>query len=255
MTKTLSSGPAGSPRPSVNAPARGSRRRAPYVLAAGAVLGAGLLLTGCGLGNIAGPTKQAEQAYDVTGDVGVLRVDSDSGAIVVTESRRSGVHVTETLHWKSTKPATSHPVSGGTLRLEHKCEGDWGCDVDYKIEIPRGLDVRLETGSGDITLRSLTGELQARTGSGVIDARDLGGGRAVAETGSGDVELRFATAPRNVEVDTGSGDGVVHVPQESYHVTLDTGSGSHTLELPNDAASPRRIIVRTGSGDAKVLKA
>ncbi|MEV6984346.1 DUF4097 family beta strand repeat-containing protein [Sphaerisporangium sp. NPDC051017] len=226
-----------------------------FVMAAGTVLGVGLLLTGCGLRNIAGPSEQAVQTYDVTGDVGALRVDSDSGAIVVTGSERSGVRVTETLHWKSTKPATSHPLRDGTLTLDHECHGDWGCDIDYKIEIPSGVDVRLETGSGDITLRSVTGKLEAKTGSGIIDGRGLGAARAVAETGSGNVELRFATVPENVEVDTGSGDGVVHVPQESYHVTLDTGSGSHTLEVANDAASPRRIIVRTGSGDAKVLKA
>jgi hypothetical protein len=225
------------------------------VIVAGAALGTGLLLTGCGLQNVASPTKESTQAYDMTGKVAALRVDSGSGAIVVTESDRTAVHVTETLHWKGTKPTTRHPIEGDTLRLGYTCpRGDWGCGVDYQVEIPRGLKVKVDTGSGDITLRALSADLQASTGSGTIDANGLAGKRAVAETGSGDVELRFTVAPDDVKVGTGSGTGVVRVPQGTYHVTTDTGSGDRRIEVTSDESSPRRIVVKTGSGDAQVLK-
>jgi hypothetical protein len=226
------------------------------VIAAGAVLGAGLLLTGCGLQNVASPTKEATQDYDVAGKVAALSVRTGSGAVVVNESDRQGFHVTETLHWKGGKPTTRHPVSGDTLRLDYRCpHGDWGCGVDYEIEVPRGTQVKVDSGSGDITLRALSGELRASTGSGTIDANGLGGKRAVAETGSGDVELRFTGVPDDVKVDTGSGTGIVRVPQGTYHVTTDTGSGDRKVEVTSDYSSPRRIVVKTGSGDAKVLKA
>jgi putative adhesin len=227
------------------------------VIAAGAVLGAGLLLTGCGLQNIGAPTKEEAKSYDLTEKVSVLRVDSGSGDIVVTESARTGLHVTETMHWKGDKPTTRHPVSGDTVSLSYDCSDsvDWGCDVDYQVEVPRGMRVKVDTGSGDITLRAVSGELSAKTGSGTIDARELGGKKAVAETGSGDVELRFTGTPDDVNVGTGSGTGIVRVPDGTYNVTTQSGSGDKKIEVTSDKASPRRIVVKTGSGDAKVLKA
>ncbi|WP_424535243.1 DUF4097 family beta strand repeat-containing protein [Sphaerisporangium viridialbum] len=225
------------------------------MIAAGAVLGTGLLLTGCGLQNIGTPTKEETKSYDLDGKVAVLRVQSGSGAIVVNGSDRPGLHVTETLHWKADKPATRHPISGDVLTLDYQCPGgDWGCGVDYEVEVPRGMRVKLDTGSGDITLRTLSGEVDAKTGSGTIDANGLAGKKAVAETGSGDVELRFTGVPDDVNVRTGSGAGIVRVPQGAYHVTTDTGSGERKVEVTSDDSSPRRIHVRTGSGDVQVLK-
>ncbi|WP_214414317.1 DUF4097 family beta strand repeat-containing protein [Sphaerisporangium fuscum] len=227
-----------------------------HVIAAGTALGAGLLLTGCDLKSIGGPTEQATQSYDVAGKVATLRVDSGSGEIVVNESGRTGIHVTETLHWRSSKPTTRHPVEGDALRLDSTCShGDFACSVDYTVEIPHGLQVRVDTGSGAITLRALSGEVKASTGSGDIDANGLGGKQVTARTGSGDVDLRFAAVPDNVTVDSGSGAGVVRVPQNTYNVTAWTGSGEKRVDVDNDAGSPRRISVKTGSGDAKVLKA
>ncbi|MDH2425125.1 DUF4097 family beta strand repeat-containing protein [Sphaerisporangium sp. TRM90804] len=225
------------------------------LIAAGAVLGAGLILSGCGLQHIASPTKEETKTYDVTGTLGVLHVKSGSGTIVVSESSRSSVKVVETMHWKGDKPVTRHPVDGGTLLLDYNCgENDWGCGVDYRVEVPRGLRVNADSGSGDITLRALSGEVHAKAGSGAIDANGLGGKRAIAETGSGDVELRFTTTPDDVKVGTGSGTGAVWVPQGTYHVTTSTGSGSRQVEVTTDESAPRRIVVKTGSGDAKVLK-
>ncbi|MFC6084656.1 DUF4097 family beta strand repeat-containing protein [Sphaerisporangium aureirubrum] len=226
------------------------------VIAAGAVLCAGILLSGCGLSTIASPTKSETKGYDVTGSVTALDVEAGSGAIVVVGSSRTGVRVTETLHWKGDRPAAAHPVDGGTLRLSYECKGDdWACGVDYRVEVPEGMRVRVKTGSGDITLRAIGGDLDAFTGSGEIDANQLAGKRAIAETGSGDVELRFAGVPDDVQVSTGSGTGVVRVPSGSYQVTANTGSGDRTVDVSTDDVSPHRIVVKTGSGDAKVLKA
>lgn len=252
----------GEPAPGVRPafrPATIGRMRLRNVIAAGAVLGTGLLLTGCGLQNIGAPTQEQAQSYDVSGKVKALQVDSGSGDVVVAESDRGSIHVTETIHWKSKdgKPVTRHPVTGDTVTLSFDCPSDvdWNCDVDYKIEVPRGTRMKLDSGSGDITLRSVTGELAAKTGSGTIDAKDLGGKKAVAETGSGDVELRYLSVPDDVTVGTGSGTGTVRVPQNTYDVTAKTGSGDRKIEVTNDPSSPRKIVVRTGSGDAMVLKA
>ncbi|GII78303.1 hypothetical protein Sru01_32850 [Sphaerisporangium rufum] len=238
-------------RPAATGPSRGRRSLA----AAGAVLGAALLLSGCGLRSLASPAQEKVQTYDVGGRLTMLKVDSGSGAIVVDQTGRSGVRVTETVHWTDDPPRTRHPVDGGTLTLDYDCPRDeWRCGVDYKIEIPRDLRVDLHTGSGDITLRAVSGELKAVTGSGEIGGSALTARRASAETGSGDVELRFATAPGTAELRTGSGSAIVRVPQDTYDVTARTGSGQKVVEVGTSASATRRIVVQTGSGDAKVLK-
>ncbi|WP_204043302.1 DUF4097 family beta strand repeat-containing protein [Acrocarpospora phusangensis] len=216
---------------------------------AGAVIGSTLVLTGCGMDFSFGRAQSVEE-YDITDKVTVLTVDTGSGDVVVSESDRSGIKVTETLHYRGDKPTDGHQVSGNTLELAYDCSD---CAVDYRVEVPRGLNVKVDTGSGTITLRALTGPIDVSTGSGDIEASDLSGRTAVADTGSGDVELRFDSAPDQTQVSTGSGEGVVYVPNGAYNVTLETGSGNRTVEVAQDPAAAKKIHIKTGSGDVKVL--
>jgi hypothetical protein len=217
---------------------------------AGAVLGSALVLTACDF-NTAFAENQDTLSYDVMDKVTVLETHTGSGDIVVNESDRSGIRVTETLHWRGDKPTDGHSVNGETLTLKYDCDN---CSVDYRVEVPRGLDVKLDTGSGTLTLRSLTGPVKVSTGSGDVDANGLAGKRVTADTGSGDIELTFAGVPDRVEVETGSGDGTVWVPSATYQVTTETGSGHRKVEVDQDVSSPHTVVVKTGSGDAKVLK-
>nr|WP_170317304.1 DUF4097 family beta strand repeat-containing protein [Acrocarpospora corrugata] len=216
---------------------------------AGAVIGSTLVLTSCGMDLNFGRTQSVED-YDVSDKVSSLVVDAGSGDVVVSESDRSGVKVTETLHYRGDKPTDGHRVSGDTLELSYDCSD---CAIDYRVEVPRGLNVTVDTGSGTITLRSLTGPLDVSTGSGDIEATGLTARTAVAKTGSGDVQLKFTSAPDQTEVSTGSGEGIVHVPKGPYHVTMETGSGEQTVQVTQDPAAARKIFIKTGSGDAKVL--
>jgi DUF4097 and DUF4098 domain-containing protein YvlB len=226
------------------------------MIVAGVALGAALTLTACGtdidLGKVGFGGEQAVQSYDVTDAITALHANTGAGEIVVNESDRTGVHVTETLHWRGEKPQNGHRVDAGTLTLRYQCDD---CAVDYRVEVPKGLDVKIDSGSGTITLRQLTGPVSAATGSGDIEARGLTGRQVTATTGSGEVKLRFAAAPDNVRVETGSGDGVVWVPSGSYNVTTNAGSGDKEISVVQDPSSPRTVVVKTGSGDARVLKA
>jgi hypothetical protein len=222
-------------------------------LVAGALLGAVLVLSGCEFALDFRDRQQDVVSYDVTGKVTALDVATGSGDIVVTESDRSGVHVTETIHWRGgDRPTTEHPVNGGTLTLRHHCDG-MSCGVDYKVEIPAGLTAKLDTGSGTITLRGLTGGVSATSGSGDIEAGNLGARQFAGDTGSGDVEAKFTVIPDRVEIKTGSGDVAAYLPKGSYDVTTETGSGEETVEVVRDPSSPRKITLKTGSGDARVL--
>ncbi|GAA3124473.1 DUF4097 family beta strand repeat-containing protein [Streptosporangium carneum] len=225
------------------------------VIVAGALLGSVLVLSGCRLDVGLGERNQAVVSYDVGDAVTALEAYTGAGDIVVNESDRSGVRVTETIRWngdKADQPKTEHPVDGGTLTLRHDCSN---CTIDYKVEVPKGLKATLESGAGDVTLRSLTGEVDATATSGDIEAGALGTKKLVATTGAGNVEIRFAVVPERVEVETGAGDATLWLPKGSYNVSAKTGAGDRTVNVDKDPSSQSSVSVQTGAGDAKVLPA
>ncbi|WP_336209233.1 DUF4097 family beta strand repeat-containing protein [Nonomuraea sp. LPB2021202275-12-8] len=212
------------------------------------------LLAGCG---IAGPLQEDTASYDVTEKVTALQVETDAGDIEVIESDRQGIHVTERITWRKNKPVTSHGTRGGTLTLAFTCPGGWmgdaGCDVGYQVEIPRGLRVKAVSDSGKVTLQDLSGDVEANSDSGTIEAEGLTGKQVATKTDSGDITLTFTAQPGKVETKTDSGTSVVRVPQGPYKVALTTDSGNKKIDTVHDPAAPRSITMSSDSGDVEVL--
>lgn len=164
---------------------------------------------------------------------------------------------------------------GGVVSIDADCPGiSFLCSVEARLLVPagtvlvartgsgsvtvRGLrgGVDAETGSGDVRLAGVGGELvRAETGSGSITGRDLTASTLIGDTGSGDVELAARRAPESVEADTGSGDVELTVPDVGYRIATDTGSGDQRVDVRPDPRSPRRLRVDTGSGDVTVRPA
>jgi DUF4097 and DUF4098 domain-containing protein YvlB len=129
-----------------------------------------------------------------------------------------------------------------------------------RIEAPAGLDVRIETGSADITadtelgqariatgsgdieLTRVTGRLDVKAGSGDVEVDDAVGAVAIS-TGSGDVEIRSAGSA--VAVSTGSGD--VQIGEVGGPMRAKVGSGDITIEKVRDHS-----VATSGSGDVRV---
>ncbi|MEU7743780.1 DUF4097 family beta strand repeat-containing protein [Nonomuraea sp. NPDC049158] len=224
------------------------------IVIAGGLLASALLLTGCGLKDLAGPTNQDTVTYQVTDKVAKLQLKSGSGDTVLTEYDGAAVRVTETLHWRNDKPKAEHKVDGDTLSVFYSCPKGWdSCSVDYKIEVPKGLQVDAEAGSGDIAMRQLTGQIEANAGSGDVDASGLGTKKIFAEAGSGSIDLKFAVVPDSVELKSGSGDATLRVPAGAYDVKTQVGSGDVQVSVDKDPASPHKVSLTTGSGDVSVL--
>ncbi|HEX4814012.1 MAG TPA: DUF4097 family beta strand repeat-containing protein [Nonomuraea sp.] len=221
---------------------------------AGGLLASAVLLTGCGLTSIAGPRNQEVVSYDVTDKVTRLRLDAQEGDAVIIEGAGAAVRVVETHRWSGgDQPKARHRVEGGVLLVDHDCSGWSSCSVDYKIEIPKGLPLDLDSGSGNLTLRGLTGDLRIHVGSGDVDASGLSVKNVVAEAGSGNIDLRYAAAPGNAKIEVGSGDIVLNVPDGAYAVSTDTGSGAADVKVKKDAAAPNKLSLASGSGDISVL--
>ncbi|MGW0807934.1 DUF4097 family beta strand repeat-containing protein [Nonomuraea sp. NPDC002799] len=220
------------------------------------LLGLAAVSAGCGIG----PTQTDTVSYDVTDEVTALRVEADSGTIEVVESDRRGVHVSERLTWSKDKPKTRHAVQGGTLALAFECPATWGpgaigmsCDVSYQVEVPKGLRVNVRSDSGTLTLKNLSGALDATTDSGTIEASGLTGKQVVTHTDSGDMTLTFTGQPDKVSTTTDSGSTAIHVPEGPYHVVTKTDSGGRNVKVADDPSAQRSITLSSDSGDLEVL--
>ncbi|MFC4005657.1 DUF4097 family beta strand repeat-containing protein [Nonomuraea purpurea] len=222
---------------------------------AGGLLASALLLSGCGLANVAVSSSQDTVSYEVTEKVTKLQLKSNSGEALITETDGGAIRVTETLRWRGDdKPRPEHKVEGQALFVTYDCPSNWGsCGVDYKIEVPKGLAVDLDSGSGNLTLRGLTGPVNLHAGSGDVDATGLAGKKMFADVGSGQTELKYSSPPDSAEVKTGSGDVTLNVPDGAYDVKTDVGSGDAKISVKNDASSQHKISLTSGSGNVSVL--
>ncbi|WP_156325497.1 DUF4097 family beta strand repeat-containing protein [Nonomuraea sp. SBT364] len=220
------------------------------------LLGLVAVSAGCGTG---GSLTEDAVSYDVPGKVAALHVEADSGTVEVVESDRRDIRVTERLSWLRDKPKARHEVRGDTLELSFACPTTWGwgalgasCDVSYHIEVPRGLRVKASSDSGNLTLTNLSGDWEATTDSGAIEAGGLTGGQVATETGSGDVNLVFAGPPDQVTTITDSGRTVIQVPQGSYDIVARTDSGRKNIRPASVPSARRTIMLSSDSGDLEV---
>ncbi|MGW6706024.1 DUF4097 family beta strand repeat-containing protein [Streptomyces sp. NPDC054956] len=238
--------------------------------ATAAALAAGLLLTGCSIGSLAGPRKTASADTTVAEAIGSVDVsDARSGSIEVTPGSGPGVTVRRTVHYRGDAvPEPAQRVADGVLTLTNGSCGD-RCSIDYRLEVPASATVRLdgssgrvtvtgvaaaevETSSGSVRVDRIAGPLKIRTSSGSIDAQNLGGAGADARSESGDVRLAFAKAPSSVAVETSSGEAQLKLPRAPYALDVSTTSGERDVTLPADPSAAARLAVRTTSGDIRI---
>ena len=115
--------------------------------------------------------------------------------------------------------------------------------------------VTIETGSGDVTAAGLSGpHVTVSTGSGSIGIAGLAGARVSVSTGSGDIALTFTRVPVHVRVSASSGSVTLVLPPgpARYQVNATTDSGSRTVQVPQTSAPAHVITVTAGSGDISI---
>jgi hypothetical protein len=95
--------------------------------------------------------------------------------------------------------------------------------LDLEVEVPAGLHLRIDDGSGSITVRSVAG-LELEDGSGSIDVSDVAGDLEI-DDGSGEIEVLGIGG--SVVIDDGSGQ--IEVTGVGGDVRVDDGSGDIDL--------------------------
>jgi DUF4097 and DUF4098 domain-containing protein YvlB len=113
---------------------------------------------------------------------------------------------------------------------------------DVSLEVVGG-DALVETGSGDVVMEAAHGSLRVKSGSGDIEVEQLHG-TSLITTGSGDVEL--GRADREVQVKSGSGD--LRLKEAHTDVALTTASGDLVVGVMHQGA----LAAKNVSGDIRV---
>ncbi|MFJ7072962.1 DUF4097 family beta strand repeat-containing protein [Streptomyces sp. NPDC098781] len=249
--------------------------RAAAVAGAVVVLVAGLAACGAS----AGDDKEPEhRSFELTGRT--LTVDSDDSAleIVAADSHKAGtVAVTR---WFEGSVAigsdlkVTWSMKDDRLVLREKCSGMIAdCSAKHRIEVPRGVTVKVEDGDGSVRARGFrdplsirtgdgavhvtdsSGPLDLRTGDGSVRVSDVSSRQVRAQTGDGSVRLELGTVPDRVDTRSGDGSVTIELPRATYRVTTQTGDGSVDVSVPRDDSSAHRVSAHTGDGKVTVRTA
>ncbi|MFJ6561063.1 DUF4097 family beta strand repeat-containing protein [Streptomyces sp. NPDC091412] len=232
--------------------------------------------TACG-GSAEDDTSPERHSFALRGDT--LTVDSDDSALEIVAAGSAKPGTVEVTRWfrgsvlVGNDPRVTWSMKDDRLVLRMKCSGFVAdCSAKHRIEVPRGIAVKVEDGDGSVRARGFKDALSIRTGDGSVHVTDSTGPlelrsgdgtvraevssrRVRATTGDGSVRLELAIVPDRVETRSGDGSISVVLPHAAYRVTTKTGDGSVDVSVPRNDASSHVVSATTGDGRITVRTA
>ena len=248
-------------------------RTRPVVVRTGLAAGVVVVLVGgvAACGNSAGDDKDPDhRSFALTGHT--LTVDSDDSALEIVAADGNPAGKVEVTRWFQgtvaigKDPKVSWKMEDDRLTLRMKCSGVVAdCSAKHRIEVPRGVTVKVEDGDGSVRARGFQDALSIRTGDGSVHVTDSTGPlevhtgdgsvhaavssrRVRAETGDGSVDLELGAVPDLVDSRSHDGSVTVALPRATYRVTTETGDGSVDVSVPRSDSSSHVVSARTGDG-------
>ena len=205
---------------------------------------------------------------------GTVNFSVDSGAVTVSQTAGDRLVATGTAHYSLVHSAVIRQVTASGVSVSSQCRFVTGqCSFDYRVGLPAGVHTVLANGSGNLTLRGLSGYVNAADGSGNIGGTGLSGPQVALEAGSGNITisglasadvsasngsgnttLTFAKVPRRVTVNASSGNVQIVLPRGRtlYQVHAVASAGNTVIHVPRSSVSPYVINVNAGSGNITV---
>jgi hypothetical protein len=213
-----------------------------------------------------------------------LHLSTSSGDITIKKSSNGETNVNVRYTYDEKDFQIIMEEADGRLILEEKFErGSYSGNSSWTLEVPDNVTMKLNTGSGDLVINELTGNIKSNSGSGNIELTAVKG-ELDFNTGSGDVELenmdgqldlntgsgnitlrnskgsydlnagsgdiRFDKVSGDFQVNTGSGDIKANSVSIAGNSKFNTGSGNATVSLAAELKSS--ISINSGSGDSKL---
>ena len=207
----------------------------------------------------AGPedyTEVRDLSLDATG-LQEFSIDAGAGSLDVTGVQgRTDIVVTATITVEDKDEEDAREMLEKRLVLTLERRGDeaelksvfrdtWGWDanaiVDLDVHMPAGVGLRVDDGSGSVTIMDVTSDILVDDGSGTVTVTNAGA--VTIDDGSGSISVIGAAG--NVHVDDGS--GTIEIRGVDGSVRIDDGSG--TIRV--DDVEHDLIIEDDGSGSLK----
>ncbi len=186
-------------------------------------------------------------------------VETSGDDVVIRSPTRHGWH----FHWGRSPDARVTVVMPGSMKLDYRLGSG-----DFHFDNPSAkVDVKGESGSGDVHFKGDPGRLHLSAGSGDMEvASGADSGPVSAHTGSGDVEFSgsattlslgtgsgdvtaTAAVTKAAKLGSGSGDIVVHWKKVAAGASIHGGSGSGDLLMYFPPSTVIGGKISTGSGD------
>jgi DUF4097 and DUF4098 domain-containing protein YvlB len=211
-------------------------------------------------------------ALSISNIAGDIQVDGGSGSSIVIDAVKSVEDEDEADLLRSIEVDVSQLGNRVRVSTEHtgrggRHGGHGSVTVSYRVTVPRGTEVEIQSVSGSVRLtgvngaanaQSVSGDVQVREVSELVQAKSVSGGvlverarssrRAEIESVSGDVEVRGIEAA-DLTVSSVSGD-VSLLDVSSRRASLESVSGE--LQYSGSIAPSGRYDFQSHSGDVVI---
>lgn len=208
------------------------------------------------------------------GPVRSVEIDVEVGRVEVVPAGGQEATITRTRRYLVGAPETSESLVEGVLLIQARCEAliAAGCSVDYRVEAPAGVPVRVRTERGSVSVTDMTGPVDVDAGAGNVrltrtrgplkvdtSAGNVEGVDIVAQfldvtTGAGRIRLAVAEPPGRLGLTTGAGNIDVSLPatEGGYRVAADAGAGKADVSVEQNEGGSRAVTATTGGGNIRV---
>src|SRR4029077_2571368 len=168
--------------------------------------------------------------------------------VQVTQAAGSTLRLTGKARYSLVRSTVTWRTTPSGVIVSPRCHFIVGaCSFSFRAVLPAGKRAVLSDGSGNLTLRGLTGPVSVGAGSGDVQANLLSSTVSL-QTGSGNITGSTLSGPK-VRLKAGSGNIAID-DLASLDVAVSDGSGNITLTFTK---VPSRVRVNDSSGNVSVV--
>ncbi|WP_419996800.1 DUF4097 family beta strand repeat-containing protein [Streptomyces boninensis] len=224
-----------------------------------------------------GDGKAEHRTFTLPSDARQLTIDTDDSNLTLVpaeDAKTKDVRVTrwfKAKKWNGTT-RTNWSIDGSTLRLKTKCSGVIvDCDSRHKVEIPQGLNVKvngrdgtvrasgldtkldIHTQDGSIKIDNPKAPLSLHSRDGSVTAKGITTPTVRATTNDGSLHLAFASTPDRVQTSSRDGSTTLELPADGpYRIATKLRDGNRTIDVPRSDSSRHAIDSRANDGSITI---
>ena len=168
--------------------------------------------------------------YTVNGQATIV-INDPNGNVTVTEGQSNTDVIIQPINGNSF-PGNTNGIQQGISQSGNTISADVQNAQDVQVTVPKGANVSLNTGSGNININGVDGQFTVVTTDGQINAaHDVLSGSSTFTTNAGDINFDGTITPGGTyQFNTTSGTVTVALPSSpAFHVVATTHSGTITI--------------------------